>query len=144
MSKRHSAPLALAMIDIDRFKNVNDTYGHQAGDAVIVAISRMISSRLRKEDIFARFGGDEFAILLPGTGIDTARDLCELFRQQVAENPVALPDGQSCPVTLSIGIAERASGTGSLIELNAAADKALYLSKEMGRNRVSRYPMEQE
>jgi diguanylate cyclase (GGDEF)-like protein len=114
------------MIDVDRFKRVNDTLGHDVGDELLRAIAQTISDCGRPGDIAARVGGDEFGVLLPATTIERAAELGERVRAAVADNP-------AIPVTLSIGIAELAADARAAV---LAADMALYEAKAGGRNRV--------
>jgi diguanylate cyclase (GGDEF)-like protein len=136
-SVRHNAPLALVMFDIDHFKKINDTYGHQAGDAVLTDLSALMMMSLRTEDVFARYGGEEFAVIARGSDLAQAQVIGERLRR-AAEGRHFGYDGKVIPVTISVGLAgmpdaaiKDASG------LVSAADAALYRSKQGGRNRVS-------
>ena len=134
---RTSTPLAVAMIDIDHFKSVNDSYGHLAGDAVLAGISAAMRGLLRDYDIVGRFGGEEFAILLPQTTAAEARDIAERLRIRLARIITPVTDGtESVPlrVTVSIGVAALEDARRNLDELLAAADAALYEAKQSGRN----------
>ncbi len=137
---RTRTPLTVAIADIDHFKNVNDTFGHLTGDAVLAAIASALSALLREGDLTGRFGGEEFAILLPGTGAAEARQITERVREKISR--IATPVGDGHPVdtplrvTISIGVAALGSSRLDLEELLAAADHALYQAKESGRNRV--------
>ncbi|WP_372024692.1 diguanylate cyclase [Tistrella mobilis] len=130
-------PVAAMMLDIDRFKAINDTHGHAIGDEVLKAFTRQVSAMLRPGDLFARVGGEEFAVILPGMMADEAAALAERVRQAIADQAMNLPDGRLLRVTVSIGVAVAAEfGTGPsplLIE----ADRALYDAKEAGRDRVA-------
>jgi diguanylate cyclase len=127
------------MIDIDHFKEMNDTFGHKTGDKVLVHISRLMQSILRKVDILGRYGGDEFVILLPETTHEGARRLTERIRQAIAQQPITA-GGVSIPITLSIGLASNVKEPSlSLDELLQRADRALYDSKLNGRDRVTFY-----
>ncbi len=135
---RHDNAFALLMLDIDHFKSINDRYGHQAGDAVIKRLSELIHAHLRDTDVAGRYGGEEFAILLPHTELSGAQSLAERLRQ-AAENQAVLHNGQVIAFTISLGIAcldRPARDHRCLIEW---ADQALYASKHAGRNRVSTY-----
>lgn len=124
----------LALLDIDRFKAINDTYGHPAGDEVLRETAKVLSSVARDTDIVARFGGEEFAVLMPETNIAQARLACERFRAAVAKREVSLPCGTIRGVTVSMGVAELIDeDAGQLI---SRADKALYAAKAGGRNLV--------
>lgn len=133
-TKRQSNPLCAMMIDIDFFKKVNDTYGHASGDAVLRKVAAIIKEQLRESDIPSRYGGEEFAILLPFTHIEEAKIVGERLRKAVEVTPIPI-DNQSINVTISMGLAEfKQEESGE--ELFARADKALYEAKETGRNRV--------
>jgi diguanylate cyclase (GGDEF)-like protein len=141
---------ALVLFDIDRFKEVNDTAGHQAGDAVLKAFAELVTDSLRPGDLFGRLGGEEFGCLLPKTSMAQALQLAERIRSAFAARPFPYLDGN---VTVSVGLAmsgettsemasKTASGTdGELQALLAAADRALYRAKAEGRNRVARTPL---
>ncbi len=139
-ASRTHTPLAVAMLDIDHFKQVNDTYGHLAGDAVLAALSAAQRGLLREYDISGRFGGEEFAILLPHTDAASAGQIAERLRAKLAQIsvPISGPGNDLPPlqVTVSIGVATMASSRRDLEELLAAADAALYRAKGAGRNRV--------
>jgi diguanylate cyclase (GGDEF)-like protein len=137
-ARRHASPLSLLMIDVDHFKLVNDRHGHLAGDAVLVNIARILTDAIRDEDVVARFGGEELAIVLRATELDAATSLAERVRRRVEESTVD-HGGESLGVTISIGVAAYPvtdAQTGR--DLLAAADRALYRAKEDGRNRVCR------
>jgi diguanylate cyclase (GGDEF)-like protein len=137
---RTHTPLAVAMIDIDHFKQVNDTYGHLAGDAVLATLSATLRGLLREYDIIGRFGGEEFAILLPHTDMVGAEQITERLRAKLAEITVAAGHGTAAEVplqvTVSIGVATLETSRRDLDDLIAAADAALYRAKAQGRNRV--------
>lgn len=135
---RQRRPLALMMLDLDRFKSINDTYGHQGGDAVLSEFAQRISSAIRGEHLVARLGGEEFAVLMQDTGIEAVERAAERIRQLVAAVPMQVPQtGRAVPVTVSIGIAELIPGE-TMDGLIARADAALYAAKSMGRDRVVR------
>lgn len=129
---RYRMPLSLMMFDIDHFKVVNDQYGHKMGDQVLEKLARLASDQLRAHDAIARWGGEEFVILLPETDQEGARIRAERLRAEV-EN-FSFIEGH--PVTISIGVAEARPGTAP-IDLVETADQALYVAKNTGRNRVS-------
>ena len=142
-ARRDETRLSCLMLDIDHFKTVNDTWGHAAGDAVLQELSSRIDAQVRASDVAARFGGEEFIILLPDTGAQSALRIAERIRQAVCASPYELPHGNPVEITASIGIASVAPRRGgndlktigeSLI---ARADVALYRAKEEGRNRVA-------
>lgn len=125
--------LCLMMIDVDNFKAFNDRYGHIAGDRVLVAVAEALREYLRPTDLVARFGGDEFAVLLPDLQVKQARQTAERIRQQIA---ALSPPSLSTAITVSIGIADR-SGRDDVATLVQRADSAMYDAKEAGRNRVA-------
>jgi diguanylate cyclase (GGDEF)-like protein len=141
---RTRMPLALALVDIDHFKEVNDTFGHLTGDRALKAIARTFRIFLRDYDLIGRFGGEEFAILLPHTGALDAYGIAERIRDHIAISPLDvgdLPDGRHVRVTVSVGVAALGAPwdtlTGSQItDLLATADGALYRAKRAGRNQV--------
>jgi diguanylate cyclase (GGDEF)-like protein len=138
---RTHTPLAVAMIDVDHFKQVNDTYGHLTGDAVLATLSATLRALLRDYDIIGRFGGEEFAVLLPQTNAVAAEQITERLRAKLAEITVPASSGsvvQAAPlqVTVSIGVAALQTSRRDLDELIAAADAALYRAKAQGRNQV--------
>ncbi len=136
---RTRSPLAVALIDLDSFKAVNDTYGHLSGDRALLAVSRTIKVFLRDYDLVGRFGGEEFALLLPQTDENAARGIAERIRAHIAGMPIPLgdaPDAETISVTVSIGVAALSTSRGSLTELLATADAALYRAKDAGRNQV--------
>jgi two-component system, cell cycle response regulator len=133
---RHAADVALLLFDIDHFKRVNDQHGHQSGDAVLRHVTAVAARRLRTEDVLARFGGEEFAIVLRGTTELGAGLVAERLRAQVAVLP-AVVEGKPIPVTISAGCASlECCRDQSAEELIAAADRRLYRAKHAGRNRV--------
>jgi len=134
---RTHTPVAVAMMDIDHFKAVNDSYGHLAGDAVLAGLSAALRGLLRDYDIVGRFGGEEFAILLPHTTAAEARDIAERLRVRLAKIITPVTAGaESVPlrITVSIGVAALEEARRDLDELLAAADSALYQAKQSGRN----------
>lgn len=136
---RYRHPLALALIDIDHFKKINDTYGHAAGDQALLALAEICRTNIRAIDVFARFGGDEFAVLLPETSREEAAEVMQRVGLAVAARPADLDCGPVA-ITISAGIAGLASGEDSLDALLRRADQALYQAKEAGRNRVMTEP----
>ena len=136
---RAQSPLALAIADIDHFKAVNDTHGHLAGDAVLAAVSAAMRDLLRDCDLCGRFGGEEFALLLPRTTAAQALEITERIRQGISQ--LAIPrDGTSAiRVTISVGVAVPSQARRTLDDLLAAADHALYQAKGWGRDRVVMY-----
>jgi two-component system, cell cycle response regulator len=134
---RHRTEASLLIIDLDHFKKVNDTYGHPAGDLVLKRASDACMRALRTEDVFARFGGEEFGVVLRGIGVNGAARLGDRLRQAVA-NEVIEHEGQRIKVTLSAGAASLECCAGaSAEELISVADRRLYVAKQQGRNRVA-------
>ena len=134
-ARRHGLPTSAIMIDIDYFKRVNDSFGHETGDHVIKLVASMIERLCRESDVVARTGGEEFLIILANTDSASARILAERVRQAVGERPLVV-DQHRIPVTISLGVAS-ASGEFNLDELSQEADQAMYLAKRGGRNRVA-------
>jgi diguanylate cyclase (GGDEF)-like protein len=132
---RGGAKPALLFLDIDHFKSVNDNYGHAGGDACLVETARRIQSQLADGDSLGRWGGEEFVVLLPSAGLETARKISEAIRHGVSARPV-LFHGHEIAVTISIGISAFDPATDDAASLTARADAALYRAKERGRNRV--------
>ena len=134
---RVGQPASLLMIDIDRFKDLNDRFGHLVGDAVLCRVAQMLARNLRPRDLLARFGGEEFAVLLPETDGGEASTIADRLRGAVERPPDAgRPHGALPAATVSIGVAT-AQLSDSLEALLSLADEALYRAKEGGRNRVS-------
>jgi two-component system cell cycle response regulator len=138
-ARRHGRPLALALIDIDRFKPVNDTHGHAVGDAVITEVAGRLASRLRAEDHLGRFGGEEFLVLLPDTVAEAAAAVAEDLRRSVDATPVETSAG---PLDVSVSVGWASWDDEAAHELIARADEALYQAKQRGRNRVIGAPIE--
>ena len=135
---RFRHPLALVLIDIDHFKSVNDTQGHQAGDAVLSEVAGRLAKQTRTVDRVARFGGEEFALVLVETDYEAATHVAEKICRAQEKAPVKV-GALEIIVTISAGVAVLPSDADSCAELVAAADRALYRAKEQGRNRVVRY-----
>lgn len=133
-SRRYSSPLSMAMLDIDHFKKLNDTHGHQAGDYVLEHVAGTIASIVRREQLIARYGGEEFALVLPELDAEQVRGFCESVRQRVAAESYLFED-KTLRVTISIGAA-MLDETMERDELIQAADAMLYEAKRGGRNRV--------
>lgn len=133
---RYHYPLAAIMLDIDRFKEVNDTYGHRTGDRVLRALAERITQNIRQVDILGRYGGEEFAILLPETELFKACEIAERIRSAVANQPIVETEQGPVSVSISVGVTRATKATTTLAELLEQADKALYMAKEKGRNRV--------
>jgi diguanylate cyclase (GGDEF)-like protein len=141
---RTGTPLALALVDIDHFKVVNDTYGHLVGDKALRAVTDGLRSQLRSYDLAGRFGGEEFAVLLPHARETDALNVAERLRAHIAAMAIPIDDDdESAPcvrVTISVGVAALDGTTRELTDLLAAADAALYYAKETGRNKTHVMP----
>ncbi len=135
-TRRTHRPLSLAMIDVDRFKEINDTFGHLTGDEVLTGLCRRVNGQLRRDEVFARYGGEEFALVMTDTPLSEAHEAAERLRQAIADQPIPTEQG-GIPVTVSIGIA-RTSGEAALTaaEFLDRGDRRLYAAKQGGRNRV--------
>jgi len=134
-ARRHARPLSLLILDLDRFKKINDRYGHPAGDTLLAHVAGVLKARVRSHEIVARFGGEEFVVLLPETRLTDAAVLAEALRASVAASTLQYRTHR-LRVTLSIGCAELALEDSSEQSLLERADQKLYLAKNSGRNRV--------
>lgn len=128
-ARRYGSPLSVMMIDTDHFKDINDSKGHVAGDLVLRQVADILKSRIREVDILGRYGGEEFALILPNTDRVAALELAERLREQVEDKGKPVP-------TISIGVAVLENGIGSFSDLVEQADRAMYKAKKRGRNRV--------
>ncbi|MBI5436539.1 MAG: GGDEF domain-containing protein [Nitrosomonadales bacterium] len=139
-SKRYSLDLSILMLDIDHFKRVNDTYGHQAGDVTLSTFGSLIKTALREMDVVARYGGEEFLIICVNTAIDGATVVAERLRHLVESHQIEIPDdsggSQTIQISISIGAAGLSTTLDSKNKLVQAADQALYRAKQAGRNCV--------
>lgn len=138
---RYALPLSIFLVDIDHFKKINDTYGHQVGDSVLKGVSQLLISSLRATDIVARYGGDEFLGILPNTSCSSAYDLVERLRMNIEDHEIKLPydkagDQLLMRVTISCGVACLNEATLDEKALMKNVDKALYQAKNSGRNIV--------
>jgi hemerythrin len=133
---RAHSPLACMMIDADGFKQINDQYGHDAGDEVLQQLSRQLRYAVRSDDIVCRLGGDEFLIICPGTNFDGALQAAESMRREVAQMQVAVSGGGAWHGSVSVGVAERMPGMQTPEDLIKAADAGVYVAKRDGRNCV--------
>jgi diguanylate cyclase (GGDEF)-like protein/PAS domain S-box-containing protein len=135
-SLRYSRPLSLMMLDADRFKNINDTFGHDVGDKVLKKLSITAASMLRDEDIFGRIGGEEFAALLPETDIKEAFTVADRLRKAIEELSIPMSDTKEISFTVSIGVSQLKQNDEDVESLLKRADDVLYKAKNTGRNRV--------
>lgn len=138
-AKRYKRNLGFCMIDLDKFKDINDTYGHLAGDVVLSTIGRMFDEHFRQGDLICRYGGEEFAVILPDTSLKSAMIVCERLRKKVSSHRFK-HNSSDFPISISIGIALYNNlAHSSPVELVSAADQALYQAKKEGRNSVRFY-----
>ncbi|OHC91504.1 MAG: hypothetical protein A3J87_01760 [Sideroxydans sp. RIFOXYB12_FULL_59_6] len=135
-AKRYGKPLAMLMLDVDHFKQVNDSYGHHAGDAVLRKLSEVCIAALREIDVIGRYGGEEFVVLLPETDAHRALEAAERLRHALAEAEVPLAGGDMLRFTVSIGVSNLVATDADLDSVLKRADKGLYEAKNSGRNRV--------
>jgi diguanylate cyclase (GGDEF)-like protein/PAS domain S-box-containing protein len=136
--QRSGFPLSIAMIDIDHFKEINDTYGHTVGDLAIKGLVALCNDDLRPYDLFGRLGGEEFAITMVECDLQKAFVMSERLRKKIA-NYILNVNGQKIKIKISIGVAELSGDTESFESLMKRADQVLYLAKKLGRNRVEKY-----
>ena len=135
--QRNNGQMSLAMVDIDRFKSINDRWGHPTGDRVIQALANVMTASARKQDVVGRIGGEEFVIILAETDWQGASIKAEKLRETVQNEASALSDDkQTVRFAISIGVATLGSEDKSFADLLARADKALYMAKNIGRNQV--------
>jgi diguanylate cyclase (GGDEF)-like protein len=133
---RDNRPLAVAQLDIDHFKQINDRHGHAAGDRVLVALAQLLRENTRNRDVLVRHGGEEFVLVMPGMSLDGAAEVCERLRDCVAGHAWHAAEASDLAITVSIGLA--AAPSYELSQLLHRADRALYRAKRSGRNRVER------
>ncbi|MCH4562626.1 biofilm regulation diguanylate cyclase SiaD [Halomonas sp. EGI 63088] len=133
-ASRHGQRYTLAMVDIDHFKRINDRHGHETGDRVLVAIAHVIRQELRNYDLCARWGGEEFLLLLTNTGIEEGRAIVDRLCQRLSRFPIVVGD-MTLSVTASAGLSEHRAGEDPLAETLQRADRALLQAKRSGRNR---------
>ena len=137
--RRDGAPASLIVLDLDNFKQINDTHGHPTGDAVLTAFAQALRERLRAADAFGRLGGDEFAVLLTDTDAARALSMAEVLRTTVETLQVPTPEGERLHITVSIGVATATPANLTTVEaLHAEADRSLYAAKQGGRNQAVR------
>jgi two-component system, cell cycle response regulator len=135
-ARRTGERLGLMVVDVDHFKSVNDAYGHQAGDDVLQAVAERLVSAVRRPDVVGRYGGEEFVVILPGADPEALLELAERCRRAVAGHPFPVRGGPPLPITVSLGVAGVPEHAVTAQELVRTADRALYLAKAAGRNRV--------
>ena len=135
-AKRYDSNLSFFMLDIDFFKQINDAHGHKAGDTVLIKLAGVCQKTLREVDVIGRVGGEEFAVLLPETGVDEATEVAERLRTAIASTKVSMESGLPLRVNVSIGVTSLGSQDDNLDVLLNQADTALYKAKNSGRNKV--------
>jgi len=135
-ARRYQNSLSMIMLDIDHFKRVNDTYGHLAGDRILVAVAARCKEKLREVDLSARYGGEEFVFLLPETDLEGARQVAERLRAEVNDAPIDAGD-KKISISVSLGVAELDEECVDLQALVRRADQALYVTKDTGRGKVT-------
>jgi diguanylate cyclase (GGDEF)-like protein/PAS domain S-box-containing protein len=140
--RRYQRPLSLLMLDIDHFKRINDTCGHQAGDAILKGLSDLLAEQARAVDRVCRYGGEEFAVILPETDAAVAVRIAERLRVEVERKTIDIGGSKRIGITVSIGVATYPQQADSLDGVVKAADLALYAAKQAGRNRVCRHEAE--
>ncbi len=138
-ARRYGSPFSILVIDIDFFKNVNDSYGHSVGDATLQALTQLARKMLRGSDCFGRMGGEEFAVLLPQADLDRAHQMADRMRLALQRMEIATPKGP-ISITVSIGVAQLSGPETRFDETLIRADKALYVAKQTGRNKVVSSP----
>ena len=139
-SSDHDWPLSVVFVDLDYFKKINDTHGHRIGDLILKASAEILCASTRESDVVARFGGDEFVILLPGTDQDRAGVVCKRIVESFGGSQHEI-DGQPISITASVGVATQDSSCrfDDVAHLLESADQALYLAKKRGRNQAASY-----
>lgn len=135
-TKRYQHPLSIVMFDVDRLKNINDTFGHLVGDEVLKQVASIVRSQLRESDILARYGGDEFAILLPNSAVKETQSVLRRIHQKIKQAEVVMEHELPIPITISAGVASWQPGLESTAQLIRLADEALYAAKGAGRDRI--------
>jgi diguanylate cyclase (GGDEF)-like protein len=133
-AQRYASKLSIIMADVDDFKRVNDEYGHRAGDMAITQISRKLTTCIRQIDIAARYGGDEFAIILPSTSLEDAVVVAERMVKTISDPPI-IWEGHEIHLSLSVGVGQYDSDN-CIADVTKATDKALYAAKQAGKNQV--------
>ena len=136
VAERSDSPFAVGVLDVDHFKQFNDSYGHDAGDRVLQAVARVIRDSLRPGDVAGRWGGEEFLVVLPSTGLEDAAHVVERIRKSVEATDV-LWDGRSLSVTMSAGVSAYPEVVRNAAGVVTSADAALYRAKRGGRNLVA-------
>ena len=134
--QRNNSPISALVLDVDHFKKINDTFGHAAGDIALRNLGRLLKTNMRESDLSCRYGGEEFAVLLPNTSASEAIEIANQLRLSMAKSTLALAEDNAAPLTASFGVADIGSSVEDLLN---HADKAMYIAKKGGRNQVMRY-----
>ena len=145
VAQQNNLPLTIAIFDIDHFKRINDTYGHVTGDVLLIALVESIKKRIRQDDTLSRYGGEEFALIMPGTQLAAAKGLITRLKNAIDDIAHQINDGDSITITVSIGIAaylEHAAHMHCSVDLLHAADSALYAAKNAGRNQIKEWNLQ--
>jgi diguanylate cyclase (GGDEF)-like protein len=135
-ARRHNTPIGVVILDLDHFKQLNDTFGHDAGDHVLARVGEMLRHATRGSDIACRFGGEEFGLILPAASLEASRNKAETIRSAFAAMNLDFEGTPLGPLTLSAGVAALPAGKQDWAQVMRLADKALYTAKQAGRNRV--------
>jgi two-component system chemotaxis response regulator CheY len=136
-AQREKRPLSLVVMDVDKLKDINDTYGHLVGDQALIQMADMMHHGMRRYDWVGRWGGDEFLLVLPGSGLQEAREVADRLRLKFKQKKIRLKGGQEIELHVSLGVASQADhGTDALQSMLARADRALYKAKASGRDQV--------
>ncbi|OUR64057.1 hypothetical protein A9Q79_08280 [Methylophaga sp. 42_25_T18] len=134
-AKRHDSTLSVLMLDLDFFKEINDSFGHDAGDVALELFANKISSMLREEDLFGRIGGEEFCIVLPNSTVENSAIVAEKIRKEIEVQTISTAE-KTLKISVSIGLSSLEEADSSIIEMQKRADSALYEAKRTGRNKV--------
>jgi diguanylate cyclase (GGDEF)-like protein len=135
-AKRYNTHLSLVMLDLDQFKQINDSYGHLLGDESLRVVSGILKREVRESDVVARYGGDEFMLVLPQTNLQQALVLAERVRSQIAERSLKTPDDEILSLTVSLGVSTVKIASDTMTDLIRRADHGLLRAKKLGRDRV--------
>jgi diguanylate cyclase (GGDEF)-like protein len=134
--QRNNSPISALVLDVDHFKKINDTFGHAAGDIALRNLGRLLKTNMRESDLSCRYGGEEFAVLLPNTSANEAIEIANQLRVAMGKSTLALAEDNAAPLTASFGVADIGDSVEDLLN---HADKAMYIAKKGGRNQVMRY-----